>query len=74
MMHQYIGDVFPTPGICPGCGRCRHCGQPYHAAPYWQPYYGGAIGGGYVPITTTPNTAGAIGSGINIGESYGGTV
>lgn len=34
------GDIFPNthtvtitvptpPGVCPGCGRCQHCGQPY---------------------------------------------
>ena len=34
----YPGVTFipaPTPNVCPGCGRCRHCGQP---ATVPQPY------------------------------------
>lgn len=28
----YVGPTLPkTPNICPGCGRCKDCGQ--HAAP-----------------------------------------
>lgn len=38
------GDFPMPPGVCPGCGRCRHCGQPYHSQPVVQPfavpYYG----------------------------------
>jgi hypothetical protein len=35
-------------GACPGCGRCRHCGQPAQAAPwpYFVPYP--------VPVYPTP--------------------
>ena len=34
----------PQPGVCPGCGCCRHCGQPApleFTGPTWvyQPYY-----------------------------------
>ena len=29
----------PQPSVCPGCGRCRYCGQPsvypYIAGPTW---------------------------------------
>ena len=38
----------PQPNVCPGCGRCRQCGQPTPGLPSWpypgptwiyQPYY-----------------------------------
>jgi hypothetical protein len=30
------GDFVPQPGVCPGCGRCRYCGQPAPMVP--QPF------------------------------------
>ena len=33
----------PQPNVCPGCGKCRECGRPFHTAPSYPsyPYYPG---------------------------------
>ncbi len=30
---DYFTYTYPQPNICPGCGRCRECGQPAPAYP-----------------------------------------
>lgn len=52
---------FPQPDVCPGCGRCRQCGQggwPYPVYPIWRaplptdPYYVGDPPPGTSPTIT----------------------
>ena len=40
-----------TPDVCPGCGRCRQCGQPYHRPSWSEPYITWTV-------TTIPYTTG----------------
>ena len=43
-----------TPGVCPGCGRCKQCGRPNAHPPYIYPlpYYGTTTAGNVVVDTT----------------------
>lgn len=44
------------PNTCPGCGRCKHCGQPnfYPQYPYYaQPYWYNNPGNWTIPVSTT---------------------
>ncbi len=40
------------PAVCPGCGRCRHCGQPTPSPWYW--YYSHPYNGQYF-VGALPN-------------------
>jgi hypothetical protein len=49
---QTFVSFVPSPGVCPGCGRCQYCGRPYPTVipqPYigdWPIGVGGATWGG----------------------------